>query len=60
MYQELEIADIFDIVSGDSNDSEHDSNICSIFGGNEVNNLVEIGSLIDFEEAYGNPQLIHE
>ena len=42
MYQEL-TAEI-DIVSVDSNDSEYDGDICRIFGGNEVKNLVEIRS----------------
>ena len=42
MYQEL--TDEIDIVSVDSNDSEYDGDICRIFGGNEVKNLVEIRS----------------
>ena len=56
MYQELKLADEIDILCLDSNDSEHDSDICSIFGGNETNNLIEMGGSIDFEEAYGNPE----
>ena len=60
MYQELELADEIDIVSLDSNDSEHDSDICSIFGGDEANNLIEMGGLIDYEEAYGNPEWIND
>ena len=54
MYQELESINEIDIVSLDSNDSERGSDIYSIFGGDEANNFIEMGGLIDFEEAYGN------
>ena len=56
MYQESELVDEIDKVSVDCNNSEHDGNIFSIFGGNEVNYLVEIWSLIDFKEAYGKQE----
>lgn len=56
MYQELELAYEIDIVNIDSNDSD----ICSIFGEDKFNNIVEMGRLIDFEEAHGNPEWINE
>ena len=57
MYQGLELADGIDIVSLDCYNSEHDNDIYSIFGGDEANNFVEMGNLIDFEQVYGNPEI---
>ena len=37
-----------------------DGNICGIFGEDEENNLVEMGSLIDIEEAYGNAEWVND
>lgn len=54
MYQELELVREIDILSVDSNDNENDGDICSIFGGNEANNLIETRKMIDFKEAYEN------
>lgn len=56
MYQELELTNEIDKVSVDSNDSD----IYSFFGGNKTNNFVEMGKLVDFEEAYVNPKWINE
>ena len=42
----------------DGNDNKHNSDICSIFGGNAVNNIVKIRCLIDFKEVCGNPEWI--
>lgn len=41
MHQELELGDEIEIVSVDKNDSD----ICSIFVGDETNNYVEMGRL---------------
>lgn len=60
MYREFELADGIDIGRLDSIDSEHDSDICSIFGGNEIHNLVELNNLLDFEQLYGNFEWIEE
>ena len=54
MYQKLELTDEIDIVSVDSNDNEQDSDIYSIYGGEEAHNFVEVENLIDFEDAYGH------
>ena len=60
IYKELELAYENDIVSIDNNDSEHTSDICSTFEGDDANNFMEMGGLIDFEEAYGNPKRTNE